>query len=72
MDNEPAAIEAAELTEEQKAAEYEKVKDDVKAAELALLQGKITNEQFNAILDADVAKRDANTNTSTNKQPVDE
>ncbi|OAV70700.1 hypothetical protein Barb4_01185 [Bacteroidales bacterium Barb4] len=56
-------VTASELTEEQKVAEYEKVKDDVKAAELAVLQGKITNEQFNAILDADVSKRDKNANT---------
>ena len=50
VDNEPAQIEPAKPTEEELQANYERVKGDPKAAELALAKGEITLDMFDKII----------------------
>lgn len=50
VDNEPAQIEPAKPTEEELKANYERVKGDPKAAELALAKGEITLDMFDKII----------------------
>ena len=51
IDNEQQAISSAELTEEQMLHNYEKVKNDPKAAEIALARGEISLDLFNRVID---------------------
>lgn len=51
VDNEQQAISSAELTEEQMLFNYEKVKNDPKAAEIALARGEISLDLFNRVID---------------------
>ena len=50
VDNEPAQIEPAKPTEEEMQANFERVKGDPKAAELALAKGEITLDMFDKII----------------------
>lgn len=50
VDNEPAQIEPAKPTEEELQANYDRVKGDPKAAELALAKGEITLDMFDKII----------------------
>lgn len=51
MDNERPPIEAAKPTEEEMRANFERVKDDPKAAEIALAKGEISLDLFNQVID---------------------
>lgn len=51
IDNEQQAISSVELTEEQMLFNYEKVKNDPKAAEIALARGEISLDLFNQVID---------------------
>lgn len=51
VDNEPVHIEAAKLSEEEMKDNYEKLKDDPKAAEIALARGEISLDLFNQVID---------------------
>lgn len=51
IDNEQQAISSVELTEEQMLFNYEKVKNDQKAAEIALARGEISLDLFNQVID---------------------
>lgn len=51
VDNEQQAISNVALTEEQMMSNYEKVKNDPKAAEIALAKGEITLDLFNQVID---------------------
>ena len=50
VDNEPVQIEPAKPTEEELQANYDRVKGDPKAAELALAKGEITLDMFDKII----------------------
>lgn len=51
VDNEQQAISNVSLTEEQMMSNYEKVKNDPKAAEIALAKGEITLDLFNQVIE---------------------
>ena len=51
VDNEPEQIEPARLSGEEMQANYERVKDDPKAAEIALAKGEISIDLFNQVID---------------------
>ena len=54
VDNEQQAISNVSLTEEQMMSNYEKVKNDPKAAEIALAKGEITLDLFNQVIDNNI------------------
>ena len=54
IDNEQQPIEVHEPTEEQMKNNFEKVKSDPKAAEIALAKGEITLDMFNEIIDSNI------------------
>lgn len=51
VDNEQPAIESTKPTPEEMQANYERVKDDPKAAEIALAKGEISIDLFNQVID---------------------
>lgn len=51
VDNEPAQIEPAKPTEEEMQANFERVKGDPKAAEIALAKGEISIDMFNQVIE---------------------
>ena len=51
VDNEPAQIESAKPTEEEMQANFERVKGDPKAAEIALAKGEISLDMFNQVIE---------------------
>lgn len=51
VDNEPAQIEPAKPTEEEMQANFERVKGDPKAAEIALAKGEISLDMFNQVIE---------------------
>lgn len=51
VDNEPVQIEPAKLSDEEMQANYERVKNDPKAAEIALAKGEISIDLFNQVID---------------------
>ena len=51
VDNDTNPIEPVSISEEQMLANYERVKDDPKAAEVALAKGEISLDLFNQVLD---------------------
>lgn len=51
MDNEPNQIEAAKLSQEEMLTNYERVKNDPKAAEIALAKGEISLDMFNQVIE---------------------
>lgn len=51
VDNEPAQIEPANPTEEEMQANFERVKGDPKAAEIALAKGEISIDMFNQVIE---------------------
>lgn len=54
VDNGPAQVEPAKPSEEDMAAAYERVKDDPKAAELALARGEISVSLFDQVIDRNI------------------
>lgn len=51
IDNETQAIESHDLSQDQMLENFERVKGDPKAAEIALAKGEISLEMFNAVID---------------------
>ena len=51
MDNEPNQIEAVKLSQEEMLTNYERVKNDPKAAEIALAKGEISIDLFNQVIE---------------------
>lgn len=51
VDNEPAQIEPAKPSEEEMQANFERVKGDPKAAEIALAKGEISLDMFNQVIE---------------------
>ena len=51
VDNEQPAIESTKPTPEEMQANYERVKDDPKAAEIALAKGEISLDLFNQVIE---------------------
>lgn len=51
VDNEPTLIEPEKLSDEEMQANYERVKNDPKAAEIALAKGEISIDLFNQVID---------------------
>lgn len=51
MDNEPNQIEAVKLSQEEMLTNYERVKNDPKAAEIALAKGEISLDMFNQVIE---------------------
>lgn len=51
VDNEPKQIEPEKLSDEEMQANYERVKNDPKAAEIALAKGEISIDLFNQVID---------------------
>ena len=51
MDNEPNQIEAVKLSQEEMQTNYERVKNDPKAAEIALAKGEISIDLFNQVIE---------------------
>lgn len=51
VDNEPAQIEPAKPSEEEMQANFERVKGDPKAAEIALAKGEISIDMFNQVIE---------------------
>lgn len=51
MDNEPNQIEAVKLSQEEMLTNYERVKNDPKASEIALAKGEISIDLFNQVIE---------------------